>query len=112
MDKYSDAFVGYLQKIIDIDEPEKVKVSDVLGVEMTKTEESGITPQTKVKDIANAYPWMVEKLGEEFPETEKYIKNPITRKVVMGMTLDGVAKQVGKSFDEIKETLEKMIAQN
>ncbi|MBQ4462910.1 MAG: hypothetical protein II915_00685, partial [Eubacterium sp.] len=92
--------------------PDSTKVADILMLSDDEGSKDDIMPGTKVKAIASKYPWIVDEIGDAFPETRNYIDNPIARKVVMGMTLEAVSKQSKRSFEDIKQTLEKLIAKH
>jgi hypothetical protein len=109
MERFSDAVVNYIHKIIEASEPDKTLVADILNTEGKPETTGEIAPDTRVKTLAAQYPWMVEELAAAIPETSKYMNNPIARKVAMNMTLDAVAKQMGMSFNEIKNRLDKLI---
>lgn len=111
MERYSDAFVDYLHKIIGITDPEHTRVSDLMET-APKEEQSGISPDTRVRDLAKAYPWMESRLPEFFPDAEKHLKNPLSRRVLMGMKLGALANQMGQSFEELLGIIQKLIKEN
>ena len=112
IDRFADVYAEYLDKLLAVDDPDSTKVADILMLSDDEGSKDDITPGTKVKAIASKYPWIVDEIGDAFPETRNYIDNPIARKVVMGMTLEAVSKQSKRSFEDIKQTLEKLIAKH
>ena len=102
----------YLKKIKNVTDPEHTKVSDIMKIEVKKEKSTGISPDTRVKEMAKKYPWMGSKLPEIFPEAKKHLNNPLTRRVLLGMKLGAVAEQMGMTFDELMDKIEPLIASN
>lgn len=112
IDRFADVYAEYLGRLLEVDDPDSTKVADILMLAKVEEAKDDITPKTKVKELAARYPWMAGEIGDVFPEVNKYIDNPIARKLVMGMNLEAVSKQSKRSFEDIKQTLEQLIAKH
>ena len=110
--EYSEAFVDCLKKIVAAEDPANTKIADLMKSEGKKEEYEGIGPDTKVKDLAKEYPWLEAQLPQAFPEAEKYIRNPLTRRVLLGMPLSAVAQHLGVPFEDLKAKILTMIEKN
>ena len=68
-----------------------------------------ITGETKLKDILNEYPWLLDeaiKIDEKF----KILKNPVGKMFIKNATISGLSEKAGLSTDGIIGKIEEMIA--
>lgn len=112
INEYLEAFTECLKNIVAATDPVNTKIADLMRSEEKSEESEKINPDTKVKDLAREYPWVEKKLPDVFPEAKKYLSNPLTRRVLMGMTLGVVASQLGIPFEEMREKIRVLLASN
>ncbi len=70
-----------------------------------------ITPQTKVAELLDAYPWLEAKLLSAVPSFEK-LNNPVLRKTVARVaTLENAAMMAGVPVEKLIAALRKFVGQ-
>ena len=69
------------------------------------------TRDTKVSQILNTYPWLVDELIK-FNAQFKKLKSPIVRAMISNATLDDACNYIKVDFDTLVGKLNEIIAQH
>ena len=69
------------------------------------------TRDTKVSQILNTYPWLVDELIK-FNAQFKKLKSPIVRAMISNATLDDACNYIKVDFDTLAGKLNEIIAQH
>ena len=67
------------------------------------------TPETKLKDILAAYPWLPDTLAQ-MDERLKVVKSPLVKALIQRATIQDASKRSGYPVEQIISELQKVIA--
>ena len=66
-----------------------------------------ISRNTKLKDLLDAFPWLVEE-AIKLDSRAKILNNPIGKAFIRNATIEDLSKQTGKSVNEILDWLKEL----
>lgn len=67
-----------------------------------------VTKDTKLKDIMQEYPWLLDELIKVEPKF-KLAKTPVGKMLLKSATITDLSKRAGMPEDELIENLEKFV---
>ena len=67
-----------------------------------------VTPDTRLTDILDAYPWLPEKLMS-LDERFKALSSPLVKLFIRRATLADAAKKAGYPVEQVMEQLDKLV---
>ncbi len=70
-----------------------------------------VTKDTKLKDIMQEYPWLLDELIKVEPKF-KLAKTPVGKMLLKSATITDLSKRAGMPEDELIENLEKFVKEH
>ena len=70
-----------------------------------------VTKDTKLKDIMQEYPWLLDELIKVEPKF-KLAKTPVGKMLLKSATITDLSKRAGMSEDELIENFEKFVKEH
>ena len=70
-----------------------------------------VTKDTKLKDIMQEYPWLLDELIKVEPKF-KLAKTPVGKMLLKSATITDLSKRTGMPEDELIENLEKFVKEH